>query len=314
MLRSLIKVLTTLIILFACGTHGPAASTRPRDINLIGIPGPYSFDNFCRMATDELWAVGGNGTVQYTNHSGTVESHLTDASLNGVYFATSSIGWVVGDKGNIWRTTDQGHSWSRQTSGVKQSLKGIRCASNTRCWAVGKDGVVLRTDDAGERWEKKRSEDSIDLYAVDFIDEQTGWVTGDNGLVLHTVNGGESWETQRAQIIPNPDSPFAGPSHLLTVKFLSRDVGWVAGWGGVAKTENGGKTWAVSDIENSYFIGVVVRDANTVWAIDSEGGANYVTKDGGQTWEPTMEKTLVKRQPKKLTQLSSMAVRRRRVH
>jgi photosystem II stability/assembly factor-like uncharacterized protein len=306
-------VLTTLVILFACGTHSPAASTRPKDVNLVGIPGPYSFDNFCRLATDELWAVGGKGTVHYTNRSGTVERHFTDEDLNGVYFTNSSIGWVVGDEGSIWHTRDQGHSWSRQKSGLKQALKGIKCASESRCWAVGKNGVVLRTDDAGERWENKRAAASDDLYAVEFIDQLTGWVAGENGLLLHTDNGGDSWETLHAKITVLPNGPFAKPTNLVTVRFLNRDVGWVAGSGGVARTENGGKTWEVEEIEDSYFIGLVARDADTVWAVDSEG-ENYVTKDGGRTWEPTEEKILVKRQPKKLNQLSSMAIRRRRTH
>jgi photosystem II stability/assembly factor-like uncharacterized protein len=96
----------------------------------------------------------------------------------------------------------------------------------------------------------------------------------------------------------------------MTVKFLNREVGWVAGTGGIARTVNGGQTWEVKEIEDGSFIGLVASDPNTIWAIDSDG-TNYLTKNGGITWEPTIEKTLVKRQTKRLSQLSSMAVRRR---
>jgi photosystem II stability/assembly factor-like uncharacterized protein len=155
----------------------------------------------------------------------------------------------------------------------------------------------LRTDDAGEHWQDKKPESSVNLFAVDFVDDEVGWASGEGGLVLHTVNGGESWETQHAVITLFPAGPFAAPTNLLTVEFVNREVGWVAGAGGIARTENGGRTWEAKEIGDSTFIGLVSQDANVVWAID-DAGLNYITRNSGKTWEPTMEKTGVKQQAK----------------
>lgn len=153
--RSLTNLLAILVILFASGIQ--AASTLPDEVNLRGIPGPYSFGKFCRLRTSELWAVGGDGTVQFRSAAGSVERRVTNEDLNGVYLPNNGIGWVVGDGGSILRTTDQGHSWSRQSSGVKQSLKSIKCTTESRCWVVGEAGVILSTRDAGEHWDNKKS-------------------------------------------------------------------------------------------------------------------------------------------------------------
>lgn len=276
----------TLATVLAAHVVALSYATLPRfdNIDLRGIAGPYSFGRFCRPASDELWAVGGGGSVLHTDANGTTEKRVGDVDLNGVYFANSSVGWVVGVGGAVFHTKDGGAKWVRQWSGVSEELEGITCLDDNHCWAVGGGGTILRTVDRGRNWKVLTSKTSTDLNAVTFINERSGWAVGDSGLVLHTSDGGETWEKQRAKIILFPRGPFAAPTHLLAVRFLDENRGWVTGSGGVARTQDGGTTWEAVEVEGGAFIGLVSKDGEVVWAIGS-GGTNYRSRNAGLTWE-----------------------------
>ena len=265
------------------------------DFDLSGIAGPYSFNRFCRLSSEELWAVGGNGSVQYTSVKGTIERQITDVSLNGVYFTNSSAGWVVGNNGTILHTSDQGVNWQIQRSGVNEDLYGVTCHDENRCWAVGRKGLILRTIDQGDHWKVLKSGTAAILFAVNFVNARSGWAVGEDGFIVHTDDSGETWEKQRATIVLFPKGPFAAATDLLAVKFLDETRGWVAGASGIARTQDGGRTWTSKEIEDNAFIGLVSNDGKTVWAISSEG-MNYLTKDGGLTWAPADSGKVAKRQ------------------
>jgi photosystem II stability/assembly factor-like uncharacterized protein len=212
------------------------------------------------------------------------EKRITDKSLNSIFFANSYDGWVVGDKGTIFHTEDQGGSWRRQISGTKENLEAIACTNERHCWAVGKNGLILSTDNRGNLWKKIESGIFADLFAISFVNNKVGWIAGEDGFILHTTDAGESWEKQRAIIMLFPDGPFAAPTNLQAIKFINENQGWVAGAGGIAYTVDAGKTWQVEHLEET-FIGLVSTDKNTVWAV-SDAGTNYMTKVGGSPWLP----------------------------
>jgi photosystem II stability/assembly factor-like uncharacterized protein len=264
---------------------GVSADHRANSVNLVGIPGPYSFQKFCRLGTDDLWVVGGAGTVRHTSVEGSLVKQVTDEDLHGVYFVNNHTGWIVGESGSILHTEDQGGHWTRETSGVRKSLQGIKCSDESRCWVVGDEGTVLRSEGQAGGWRRFNTGTSSDLYAVDFVNSQIGWIVGEAGLILHTSDGGQSWEKQQANIILFPQGPFAKAADLLAVRFIDANRGWVAGLAGIARTLDGGKTWEATPFEDTAFIGVVSNDGEKVWAIDLEG-YNFASRDGGVHWFP----------------------------
>lgn len=275
-----------LVLLFSAPfAKGSNSESLFDEINLSGISGPFSFQRFCGVGNDELWAVGGDGSVQHTDRNGTTESKLTDKSLNGVYFTNSSEGWVVGDDGIILSTRDQGSSWHTQISGTKEDLRAITCTVNGRCWAVGARGLILRTLDKGAHWKVLKSGTTTLLLAVSFVNDQSGWAVGANGVVVHTTNAGQTWTKQKAVIVLFPNGRYAAPTDLQAVKFVDENRGWVAGSGGIARTSDGGKTWEVRQSGDTPFVGLVTNDGMVVWAVASDG-TNFITSDGGSTWAP----------------------------
>jgi photosystem II stability/assembly factor-like uncharacterized protein len=76
----------------------------------------------------------------------------TGNPIRAVSFVSASTGWRGGDQGEIFKTTDGGATWVRQSSGTTARIATIRLLDASTGWAVTLDGAVLRTTDGGARW------------------------------------------------------------------------------------------------------------------------------------------------------------------
>lgn len=255
-------------------------------IDLRGIPEPFSFHRFCRLSSPDMWSVGGEGHIIHESLTESRQFLPTDQALDGVFFSSSNVGWVIGTNGTILHTVDAGEHWEKQDSGVKKDLNAITCINENDCWVVGRQGTILRTYNGGQQWENVSLKSSAGLNALNFSTAHTGWAVGDRGLVVHTRDGGLTWMQQYVEMILFPDGPFAGPTHLKAVVFVDEKRGWVAGTNGIARTVDGGQTWIKKNIEGS-FIGLVSHDGINVWAINDAmpEETNYVSRNAGKTWK-----------------------------
>ena len=148
-------------------------------------------------------------------------ARLPALNLHGVFFLDKDEGWVVGQLGGIFHTTDGGKSWETQQSGVSTLLSAVNFVDRTHGWAVGEGGVILHTQDGGSTWKRQQSGfepradpppaetrglrlkkgvvtshiGSLPLFDVAFIDRNTGWVVGHLGAILffHPSHGGRQW-------------------------------------------------------------------------------------------------------------------------
>jgi len=117
--------------------------------------GPHSIR---AVATDAIGASTSSVPVSITvTPSSTTTSSRPTGSLNGVFFADSSRGWIVGDQGRIWRSDDGGTTWSMQTSGTGAWLQRVQFLSGTVGWVVGGSGTILKTTDGGDTWSPQPS-------------------------------------------------------------------------------------------------------------------------------------------------------------
>ncbi|MEK7268153.1 MAG: YCF48-related protein, partial [Nitrospirota bacterium] len=60
-----------------------------------------------------------------------------------VRFTDQDAGWIVGDRGAIFRTSDAGFSWVEQENGTKASLYGLTFPDSSQGWASGERGTIL---------------------------------------------------------------------------------------------------------------------------------------------------------------------------
>jgi len=110
------------------------------------------------------WACGftfSNSKVAKTTNGQTWTSCTlpTQRILNGIDFVSPNLGWVVGENGEIYKSTDGGITWDS-----------------------------LHNDTLG----------TADLYKVDFVDSLNGWIiSGHERKIFRTRDGGNTWVTDR---------------------------------------------------------------------------------------------------------------------
>jgi len=108
--------------------------------------------------------------------------------------------WRAGHAGMIEFSSDDGASWSRQTSNVFADLTAGSAPSDKVCWIVGRAGTILVTTDAGTHWAAIHSPLVEDLGGVRATDalHATVWNFG-NTKVFETYDGGVTWKPATSQ-------------------------------------------------------------------------------------------------------------------
>ncbi len=159
----------TLLVLNPITTTFPAAEDRWKlqniapGIRLYGVHFPLNHENG--------WAVGENGTIIKLNwvvppgYPGTApqpeqyayttvnQSVATTLDFFDVWFLDASTGYVVGEAGTVYRTTNGGATWVLISGGSLDHLNAMDFSADGQSGiAVGEGGVVARTLDGGESW------------------------------------------------------------------------------------------------------------------------------------------------------------------
>ena len=205
-------------------------------------------------------------------------------------FVSNSEGWMVGDLGKIFHTTDGAQTWEVLDAGTKRPFVGITCPDNKHLWISGQAGEIAQSTDGGMTWQMQKSGTDHQLLDIHFVDLQHGLTVGDFGTVLRTEDGGATWTKvplpQDMKLPPDvADVVEPGDVVLYTVSFGTADHVWVAGEFGVILTSaDGGQTWHGQDspVDSSLF-GISFADEQRGWAVGIESTL-LATTDGGITW------------------------------
>jgi len=197
----------------------------------------YNLNNF---STSTIIIKTSNGGLDWAYQT----AGSQDFELYSVYFINENTGWIVGEKGYIFKTTNDGTSWIAQNSNTFAALISAHFHNDMIGWAAGSGGVILKTIDGGKNWILQNSPTFESLVSVFFLNENIGYACGLNGTILKTIDGGTHWDQQ-----------VSGTTQGLgDLHFVSPDTGYVVGWfGTILKTVNGGVgTNAVNNSEQ-YF-------------------------------------------------------------
>ncbi len=131
-------------------------------------------------------------------------------------------GWIVGDKGVILATVDNGNSWVKQESGTTAALYNVDFRDSKDGFVVGAAGTVLRTEDGGKTWASISTWITKTLFRVNFVDDKTGWIVGSEGMILRTYDRGLTWVRQESNT-----------SNNLYGLYMDKKYGWSVGKGGI---------------------------------------------------------------------------------
>lgn len=207
-------------------------------------------------------------------------------------FTSDQDGWVVGELGRIYHTTDGGQTFTRSEAGTRAALLAVACLDDGTVVVTGQKGLALRSRDQGKTWEKLETGTDRELLSVDFATPQVGMAIGDFGTMIRTEDGGQTWTKVPLPgnlVLPEDIAEIVEPGDVLMydIHFPTPERGWAVGeFGVIFTTEDGGKTWSAqkSPVETTLF-GVHFSDTMNGFAAGIEQ-VLLRTTDGGQTWTP----------------------------
>lgn len=233
----------------------------------------------------------------------------TEYLMNSVCFVSETHGWIATDYGTVYHTTDGGNTWEVQDTGVLYSLRKILFIDELHGWTIGGGpgvvGTFFYTIDGGQNWlptecpclfrdidfnsptlgwmvcdnghtystydggatiEALNLSNDVSVINVDFINDGIGWRVGENNLFQQSLNGGLSWYDEVTPL---------GSFFIFGLSFASVSVGAISGDSSVALTLDGGDTWSVTQIPNTFIRDVEMISETSGYATTVSGVIKY---------------------------------------
>ena len=231
-------------------------------------------------------AAGARGAVEGVTRSGAPNW----LSLFGVAIQADNKVLIVGSKGLLLTSSDQGKTWTQRTVKEREGsdlfqdrdLYAIRFAPGGKVgWIVGEDGIVMKTDDGGTTWTRQESGSKKNLFNVFPADDQQVVAIGADGTILRTADGGSHWQSVKS---PKNVSLFG-------ITFLDKNTGYTVGeFSTILATKDGGQTWTLAyggntgDFTVGPYFSIAFSDPQHAVACGLAGDL-LATEDGGKSWK-----------------------------
>jgi len=231
---------------FAAGYHQvyktvDAGNTWTEISNNLFINGPTCVW-FFNETTGIIAGKSGGGELQVgkTFNGGTTWTVTTLSGMgfnspNQILFLDDNVGYIACREGKIFKTINQGSSWTQLPTGTTNDITSIHFPSATVGYATFMySDKLIKTINGGNSWSQISLDQLREVNHVYFTDINTGYLACGNSTILKTSDGGNSW------------MPFSfGTSDIFyDIKFTSSQYGYAVGGGGtIAQTSNAGNTW-----------------------------------------------------------------------
>ncbi len=171
-----------------------------------------------------------------------------DPVLYDVQFFDPNNGFVVGEFGKIYRTSDGGETWiEKQASLVGAeyfdvldlpTFFDVEFRDRQVGYVAGLEARVAQTTDGGETWAWRHhgvEEYSSPFYSSDILPNGSVWTVGASGQLVIAPDGNEFSQGTLGTQVNN---------WIREIEFFDNDNGWViGGFGFIMNTNDGGKTW-----------------------------------------------------------------------
>lgn len=113
-------------------------------------------------------------------------------------------GFVVGEQGTTYRTTNFGITWDSMgfITDVQESIFCSNFITDSIGYAGGNFSRLFKTTNAGHSWVRQNfnSHTPFDIFS---LNDTTTWLCGQPGLIFNTLHGGQTSINQISQSIPN---------------------------------------------------------------------------------------------------------------
>lgn len=189
---------------------------------------------------------------------------------------------VVGDRGHVLISEDQGRSWIQKRTPTRVPLTGVWFHDRNLGWAVGHDAVILRTEDGGETWCQVHSAPELErpLFDVWFSDAQSGFAVGAYGYFLRSSDGGLSWREEQLEVLDGAagdDDALAGDDAEDEESLADDELDDNGAWDD--------EDWADDDSATAdLHLNTINQDSGGRLFLAAEAGVVFRSDDSGRTW------------------------------
>ena len=197
--------------------------------------------------------------------------------FTGICVTRIGIGWVVGERGAAFRTTDDGKTWTQESTGTEGAFGPIVCDVGLEVITVMSDGLVRR--DLTEVRGSAGHVTSLTIGARGTLWASANYIGNPPGTIVRSSDTGRTWI---------PDSA-AGQRSSAAIAFADSLTGFVVDSLGVAATRDGGTTWTRTDGcalgSGSPWLSSVAAASATVGLLADVRHRLWVTHDGWASCE-----------------------------
>jgi photosystem II stability/assembly factor-like uncharacterized protein len=280
------------------------------------IPTTASFRGLAVAGDGAIWVGGSRGTVIHSRDNGMTWSVDTvpgagSFDFRGVAAINSETAYAAissQDSGRVYKTTDEGRSWTLQYQDDRQGVffDGIACWTEKRCVIVGdpiaRYFLVLTTTDGGAHWTQHDTTAAPGARPGEaaFAASNSTVIVGSGGRAWLATGGGPTTQVWRSsdygmtwRVAPTPIAAASASAGIFSLAFCDVQHGVAVGGNyrmpdstgaHVAVSADGGETWTSSDSAHAtpYLSGTTCVRADTAHPMFVAVGpaGTFVTPDG----------------------------------
>jgi photosystem II stability/assembly factor-like uncharacterized protein len=229
---------------------------------------------------NDVWIASNTGKIYKTgktNFSVTSVNIDTNFNISSVYFVNTSLGYICGQSGKIFKTVNGGANWTVSNSGVTSvNLNAISFTDESKGVAVGNSGSIFTTADGGASWTSAFPVTTRNLLDVKYFSDGIIAVGAYGTILTKEISG--SW----TNVITRTDSDIRG------ITGTSMNNARVCGGGGFIRNNlNSRSNFFNFEINPmmANLVDIFYYDANNGFAVSSLNYAIIKTTNAGASWE-----------------------------
>jgi photosystem II stability/assembly factor-like uncharacterized protein len=205
----------------------------------------------------------------------------TVSRLNKIKFVNDSLCLIGGGerfhKSEVLRSPDGGYTWSSNTyPEVSKGIYEIDISPAGSIYLSAFDARMLVSRDNAQTWQYK------DVGNWEF---HVGISHANSNRMIMVSRDGQ----RKGKIVITDSNiqvlkTIAYEFGLNDVIMLNEKTGYIAAYGALLRTTDGGESWEYVDVKNDNFLTIFALNQNELW-VCGYAGSIYRSTDGGQSWE-----------------------------